>query len=323
MRWTEVRVDTAPPGLDYLCARLTALDVQSFQIEDENDFHSFLEENRNLWDYVDDGLAERWRGLCRVTFYLTANDEGEAQLGRVREELPALRADMPGVDFGSLSVQCRTVDEEDWAENWKSYYKPIPIGEKLLVKPEWEKIVEAGERLVINMEPGMAFGTGTHATTRLCLELLERYATPGCSMLDLGCGSGILSIAGALLGAGRVTGVDIDPYAVEVAGRNAELNGEAGRRCAFLPGDVRAEGKPADSLAAQPYALVTANIVADVIIALAPHTGRFLLPDGKLLVSGILSERLPEVREALEGQGFLVIETREEEGWAAMALGRG
>jgi ribosomal protein L11 methyltransferase len=200
--------------------------------------------------------------------------------------------------------------QEDWINSWKKYFHPIKVGQKLLIQPDWEPVKNPEGRVVLDMEPGMAFGTGTHETTRLCMEFLEEYIRPGCSMLDIGCGSGILSVAGLLLGAGKAVGVDIDPLAVKTAVQNVERNHVADRFsgiCGSLTEKVK--GK---------YDVIAANIVADVIMELTKDVERYMLPNAVYLMSGIIDERERDVLAALKGK-FTVVARREEKGWVALA----
>ena len=202
------------------------------------------------------------------------------------------------------------ISPEDWINNWKKYFKPIPVGERLLVRPIWEDEYDAGGRAVLHLEPGLAFGTGTHETTRLCMELLEKYVKPGDEMLDMGCGSGILSVAGLLLGAGRAVGVDIDPLAVKTAVANAEVNGVADRFTGIC-------GNLAEKVSGT-FDIVAANIVADVVILLTRDAPRFMKPDTVYILSGIIDTREDDVLACLSDR-FELIDRREEKGWVALA----
>ncbi len=309
-KWLEVTLDTSRENLDLLCARLTGNGVTGLVIEDEEEFHSFLEQNRQYWDYVDDGLMDRMRGLCRVKFYVTDDGDGRAQLGRW----------LAGIDLPYTTAQ---LGENDWAHSWQKYYKPMPVGERLYIVPEWlrEEPVPAG-RVPFYLNPGLTFGTGSHASTQLCLMGLEAYTRPGRPVLDLGCGSGILSIAALALGADRAVAVDIDPKAVDVAYENAALNGIGRDRYTVRAGNVLADTALAKELARQTYHLVLANIVADVIIPLAPQVPKLLEEGGVFLCSGIIDTRAYEVETALKKAGLTVTRKREKNGWAALEATR-
>ena len=306
-QWLEVTVETTGAELDGLCARLTMNGVTGLVIEDEADFKNFLEQNRQYWDYVDDQLMERMKGAARVKFYVTDDPDGQAQLA----------AWMEGVDAPWSTVKLR---ENDWATSWQKYYKPMTAGERLYIVPEWEKGGPVPDgRTALYLNPGLIFGTGSHASTRLCLEGVERYAAPGGKVLDLGCGSGILSIAALLLGCSEAVGVDIDPKAVGVAYENAAMNGIGRDRYTVLAGDVIGDGGLRSELGRDKYQLVLANIVADVIIPLSAHARSLMAPGGVFLCSGIIDTRAGEVAAALEANGLHIVEKRERDGWVAYA----
>jgi len=292
VKWLEVTLDTTEAELDALCARLTGNGVTGLAIEDEEDFKTFLEQNRQYWDYVDDGLLARMKGVCRVKFYITDDADG-------RKQLEGLLA---GID---QPYSLASLGDNDWAHSWQKYYKPMPVGERLYIVPEWERgePVPAG-KAPLYLNPGLTFGTGSHASTQLCLMGLERYTVPGKPVLDLGCGSGILSIAALVLGASAAAAVDIDPKAVDVAYENAALNGIGRDRYNVRAGNVLTDGALVAELARQKYALVLANIVADVIIPLSARAGEFLDTDGVFLCSGIIDTRAGEVEAALERVGL-------------------
>jgi len=306
--WLEVTVQTTGAGIDGLAARLTMNGAEGLVLEEEGDFKRFLEQERQYWDYVDDALLERMRGVARVKFYVPDTAQGRRQMAQI----------LAGVEE---EVTTAVLREEDWAYGWQKYYHAMAVGEKLWIVPEWERgqAVPDGRRAVY-LDPGLAFGTGSHASTQLCLGLLEREVGAGDAVLDLGCGSGILSIAALALGAERALGVDIDPKAVDVAGENAALNAQTPPRCTFRAGDVLSDKKLVSALtAAGPFRVVLANIVADVIIPLSAFAGQLLAPDGVFLCSGIIAGREGEVCAALERNGLRVTERREKDGWWALA----
>ena len=322
VKWLEVTLDTTEAELDALCARLTGNGVTGLAIEDEEDFKTFLEQNRQYWDYVDDGLLARMKGVCRVKFYITDDADGRKQL----------EGWLAGID---QPYSPASLGDNDWAHSWQKYYKPMPVGERLYIVPEWERgePVPAG-KAPLYLNPGLTFGTGSHASTQLCLMGLERYTVPGKPVLDLGCGSGILAIAALVLGASRAKGcdidplvlgasaataVDIDPKAVDVAYENAALNGIGRDRYNVRAGNVLTDGAMVAELARQKYALVLANIVADVIIPLSAQVPALLAEDGVFLCSGIIDTRAGEVEAALERNGLAVFERREQNGWVALA----
>ncbi len=305
-RWLEVTLPVPADKLDGVCAVLTANGMTGLVVEEEGDFLRFLEQNRQYWDYVDEGLAQRMKGASRVKFYVPDSPEGRGQL---RQYLAGLE------EYEPQTVSLR---EEDWATSWQKYYQPIPVGRRIYIVPDWMRGRPVPEgRTPLYLNPGLTFGTGSHPTTQLCLELLEGTLRPGDRVLDLGCGSGILAIAALALGASRAAGVDIDPKAADVAFENAALNGIGPDRLSVYAGDVLTDKKLAERLNPGQNRVVLANIVADVIIPLSTRAGDFLAPDGVFLTSGIIEGRQDEVRAALEGNGFAVAGHRERGGWHA------
>ncbi len=308
MRWMEVAVEMGGQEIEELCGRLTELGVDGMVVEDEADFRRFLEENRQYWDYVDEALEQRFAGKSRVKFYLADNREGQAILRRLREEL-------------GLPMDVGFLEDSDWENNWREYYKPLAIGEKLLVVPAWES-PEPGGRLPLRLDPGLIFGTGSHATTRMCLEALEEFAGAGKRVLDLGCGSGILGIGAMVLGCESVSGCDIDPKAPDVAAANAALNGIGKAHFRILAGDILSDAGLRRELGTG-YDIVLANIVADVIRALAPLAPGFLAPGGVFITSGIIEGRQEELRRCLEDAGFAILEHKCQEEWHCFVCGMG
>ena len=311
MKWLELSVDTTSAGIEPVSDLLASYGVDSLMIDDESDFRSFLENNRRYWDYVDEDLLAEKRGRCRVTFYLPEDDSGWHTLGQVRIALSALKKQHP--EFAPLLLSMANVADEDWENNWKQFYKPMEIGERLLVVPEWER-KDAPGRVTLVLNPGLTFGTGSHATTRLCLQALDRLIRGGEKVLDLGCGSGILSIAALRLGAARAFACDVDPTCVNVAYENAALNGVERSVYTVRAGDVTADRALAREFGGD-YDIVAANIVSDVIIALAPRVRPLLKAGGVFLCSGIIDDRADEVRARLEDAGWQVAETNSSEGW--------
>ena len=301
MKYYEITLNTPSARIEERCSELEEKGISGFIIEDEEDFSSFLENNRQYWDYVDEDLAEKFRGLSRIKFYLPDDDDGKTLLREVLAAYP---------DSIIANVQ-----DSDWENNWREFYKPIEIGEKLVVVPEWEKIPEDGRRPLI-LDPGLIFGTGSHATTKMCLRALETFAGEEKKVLDLGCGSGILGIGALVLGCESSTGVDIDPKAPDVAAANALLNGIGSDRFKVYAGDVISD-RSLDKILGTGYHIVLANIVADVIIALAPKVRSFMAEGAVFICSGIIDGRETEVSQALTAAGFEISEHLHDEEWNA------
>ena len=311
MKWLALHIDTAPAGLESVESALSALGIDSLVIEDEEDYRRFLEQNTQYWDYVDEELDQAMTGKCRVTFYAEENEAGFGQVAAARIAMANLKKEHP--EYAPLIMTMDGVEDADWENNWKAFYKPMEIGERLMVIPDWED-ADAKGRVALRLNPGLAFGTGGHATTRLCLTALEKHVRPGMRVLDLGCGSGILSIAALLLGAESAFGCDVDEKAVDIAYENAALNGVGRDRYTVRAGDVLSDAGLQKEMGGG-YDLIAANIVADVIIALAPAVRRLMKKDGLFLASGIIDTRADEVREVLEAAGFTVEEENSSEGW--------
>ena len=254
-------------------------------------------------DLIDENLLAKDRTKAIVHVYISPEDNPAEAVSFLEERLNAC-----GVEYSIDRASCAM---DDWLNNWKKYFKPIPVGEKLLIRPIWEDDFDSTGRALLNLEPGLAFGTGTHETTRLCMELIEEYMVPGVNFLDVGCGSGILSVAALLLGAESAVGVDIDPLAVKTAHENARLNSVDSKFTGIC-------GNLADKVSGK-YQLIAANIVADIVIELSRSVPEFLAPDGVYIISGIIDIREQDVLDALEGR-FTVIQRKAERGWVAMAL---
>ncbi|WP_298033026.1 50S ribosomal protein L11 methyltransferase [uncultured Dysosmobacter sp.] len=319
MSWLELHIDTTHLGLEMVETLLSSLGIDGVVIDDETEFQDFLENNHQYWDYVDEDLERQMQGKSQITFYLQADEEGFAKLGEVRMAVQALKE--ARADCGTLLMTMNDMRDADWENNWKQYYKPMEIGERLLVVPQWEREdpkVQAmmASRVPLILEPGLTFGTGSHATTRLCLTALERTVRGGEKVLDLGCGSGILSIAALKLGAASALAVDIDDKCLDVAYENAAMNGIGRETYTVKVGDILEDAALRAELGGG-YDVVLANIVADVIIGLAPMVRSLLSERGVFLCSGIIDDRAEEVADKLRQAGLEILETRSAEGWFA------
>lgn len=322
MEWLEVTIKTISPAIDLLGARLTAIGYDSFIIDDSEDFSEFLKDNTQYWDYVDEELAQKMQNVSQIRLYIPHDAQAPEQIAQLKSELEAFRAQNPDTDLGSLEFSLQNLQEEDWEESWKQYYQPIPIGEKLLIVPQWLSPENPEHRIPVVLDPGMIFGTGAHASTQMCLRALEQTIHGGERVIDLGSGSGILSIAALLLGAQEATGVDIDPKAEDIARENAALNGLTAPKFRAVTGNVIGDRAMMESLSEGGYDVVLANIVADVIIPLSAVVPHFLRPDGVFICSGILNTRLPEVERAIEAAGLTITQREMQEDWCRLTARR-
>ena len=314
MEWLELKIDTSPSGLDAVTALLEQQGITSVIIDDEADFKDFLEHNRQYWDYVDEDLLREKAGVSRVTFYLERNEDALNIVAQVRIAMSALKKEHP--EYGPMLLTIDNVADADWENNWKQYFKPFRVGETFLIKPSWEQCEPEEGRRILEIDPSSSFGTGTHNTTQLCICELERLVKSGDRLLDMGCGSGILSVAAHMLGAEDVTAVDIDPNAVRIAAENAEKNGFALHTGV---GDVIGDAELSARIGGD-YDIIVANIVADVIMGMQDILKSKLKREGTLIVSGIIAPRADEVQASLLGAGF-VLDRRDQSGdWVAMTL---
>lgn len=314
MQYFEIKVFTSQMGLDVVGGILDDLGVAGFIIEDPETVKELLrKENEYDWDYVDESVLELENAEASLTFYLEPTQEDKVRLESFKDQLNALRSSDREKRLGRLVIAVTEVCDADWKDNWKAYFKPSHISERIVVKPSWEDYEkQSAEELVIEIDPGMAFGTGTHPTTTLCVRLLEKYIqSPDEVVLDVGCGSGILSMAAALLGIRKIKGVEIDPVAVDVAKENVALNHLSGQ-IEVLQGDLT---KGLDFKAD----IVVANLMADLVMMLSKDVSRHLQGRKIYISSGILIEKQKQVAEAIVSAGFEILEIAEEGEWCAIA----
>ena len=319
MKYREISVFTTEAGLDAVCARFSMLGMEQLEIvQGREEIADFLQKSAKYWDFAD--MDELCAGEPCVKAYIDDddNDEADATIASLKASLAELKTMQLGFDIGSLNTVVQTVDDSVWLNAWKEAYKPFPVGNRLLVRPSWEDDFDADGRSVLSLDPGMAFGTGSHPTTRMCLEYIDDFVKDGDSVVDLGCGSGILSIAALILGAKDAIAVDIDPIAETIAYENAALNGIGKDRYTVLTGDVLTDNALRSKIESKRYPIVTANIVASVIIALAPYAAKLLEDGGKFITSGIIDSREDEVVAALTAAGLNIIEIRRGGDWRAI-----
>lgn len=304
MDWTEVTITVNAKDVDKAGDIANMVVPYGIYIEDYSNLEEEAWEIAHI-DLIDEDLLQKDRSKALVHIYISPEESPAEAVAFLRERYTA-----EGIENEICLDSCV---EEDWINNWKQYFKPIPVGQKLLIRPTWEEVKDSGGRTVLDLDPGLAFGTGTHETTRLCMELLEQYVRPGMNVLDVGCGSGILSVAALLLGADKAVGVDIDELAVKTAVENAEINHVEDRFTGIC-------GNLTDQVTGT-YDIVVANIVADVIIMLTKDVEQFMKPDTVYLMSGIIDTREQDVLTAVE-QHFTIIDRKEEKGWVAPSAKR-
>ena len=320
MEWIEVFVATSQMGLEPVEGVLYQCGLNGLMIHDEADFAEFLENTNREWDYVAYELVEeKQEQTTGITFFLRDNLYGREQLSQIKSALQSVKETEKELDLGSLEVTMKNVAEEDWANNWKKYFKPFPVGDKIMIKPSWEELPAQTDKIILKIDPCHIFGTGTHETTQLCMELIEKYVKKDDMVLDIGCGSGILSIASLLLDAKEADAVDIDPNAIQIAYENSDRNDIDRSRYHVKAGNILEDTELQASYSGKKYDLVAANIVADVIIALTKQVPDYIKDGGIFLCSGIITERKEDVLEALKAAGFAMLDIKEKTSWVAIA----
>lgn len=302
MVWTEIKLKIPTARAEEAAGIANMVVPYGLYLEDYSDLEQQAVEIAHI-DLIDEELLQKNREEAIIHLYLPSNENARESLSFLKERFEAVHI--------PFQADTDTVDPKDFENNWKKYFKSTEIGRRLCICPSWEQYNNKENRKVLKIDPGAAFGTGTHATTAMCLALLDQFITPNQTVLDIGCGSGILSIAAVLLGAERATGIDIDPVAVKVARENAALNGLS-EKTEFLVGNLN------EKITSR-YSVVCANIVADVIMALAPDVPGLLAPGGRFLCSGIIDSRAEEVRAALLRAGLQITNTVTESNWVAFA----
>jgi len=309
---TKIDIYTSQDGLEVVGAALEVLGHPAFIIVDPNDFDRLMDGKFGAWDYFDKSLSSLKYAEASITLYLIDDENINKHITEIQNMLEQLKISDQDRLFGRLECIISSVDNVDWNKSWKETVKPFSIGEKLMICPPWDNETFEG-KTILRIEPGQAFGTGTDETTKLCLEVLESMTLDDTTVLDIGCGSGILSIAGLLLGANSALGIDIDQIAVETAITNATMN-NVSDRAEFLCGNL------IDAVD-QKYDIVCANIIADVIITLLPQVKKCLKPGGMLILSGILADREQDVMEIATNNGYSLTQRREENDWVCLVVG--
>lgn len=321
MDYLEITIHTASDGIEIVANALSSGGFDSLVVEDQAEYENFLEDNRAYWDYVDEDFQQRLQGLSRIKLYLEKDGTEDRQLEKLEKILAFVKKRFPDRDLGSLAIEQTLLPETDWEESWKDSYPPQPVGKSLIVLPVWNAEETQG-RIPVILDPGLTFGTGAHPSTQMVMEFLEERLTPGMRIIDLGSGSGILSIAALRLGAESALGVDIDPKAESVARENAGYNGFGPRRFTAVTGNVTEDPGLMENLAQGGYDIVLVNIVADVIIGLANVLPAFLRENAVVICSGILDVREQDVTAALNAAGLVVIDRKAKEDWRSLVAKR-
>ncbi len=317
----QIDIYTSSAAIDGITGALTDYGITGFIIQDSADFESFLEDKDANWDYVDDELMGLKTVEPHITVYVHDNAQGAEMLAAIRALVDGYAMNNADGFYGNIRMELANVREEDWANNWKKYYKPFRVGKTLVIKPSWEEVTASEGDRILEIDPASTFGTGQHHTTKLVMETLENVVKSGDRVLDLGCGSGILSIAAMLFGAGSITMCDIFENAVKTASENAEKNNISKEQYRAYCGNIIEDEKLRAEIGTG-YDIICANIVADVIIGMSPLFAGFMKQGAKLIVSGIIDERLDEVVAALCENGFCAENTANEEGWNCILLAR-
>ena len=315
MDWIQITIYTTSEGIEAVSGRLLQLGIYGIEIVDEKDFKDFLEENKSIWDYVDDDLIREKEGETCIKTYISATDPDT--LSAIKTSMAELKEyDKDGI-FGRLEISLDDIKEEDWSNNWKKYFHTMEIGDTLIVKPFWEE-TPATDKKVFEINPGLSFGTGSHHTTRLCLEDIETTVKGGEKVLDLGCGSGILSIVSLMYGAESAIAIDIDPNSMDTAYDNLKRNNLSKEKYSVIIGNILSDEELQNKILEEKYDLILANIVADVIIAALPLVKKAINSDGTFITSGIISDRADEVIAAIGENGFNIVSEKRSADWVEL-----
>ncbi len=319
MKWTEVNIYTTTNGIEIINGALLKLGINDAVIEDATVFEDFLNNETLNWDYYDEGIAKMKDIESCIKVYLADNAQGRALLDNIFGFIEELKQDNMNVDLGRLKVEIKVIDDEDWANNWKQYFKPFIVADKIVIKPSWEDYTSPpDEKIILEIDPGMSFGTGQHHTTRLCIEQIIKHMKKDMEVLDIGCGSGILSIAALLLGAKNCVGVDIDENAVHIAKENAELNHIYSDRFNVYCGDITEDTTLQEKIGYKKYDMIAINIIAQIIMGMSETFPRFLKSGGLVIASGIIEKYLQEVIDNFKSLGFEIIKVDKSEEWVSV-----
>lgn len=323
MEWIETKIYTSEDAIEAVCAMLMETGVTGVQIDNPEEVKTFIKESSKYWDYVGEELINQKERPVSITAYVSNNPYGMEIFAKIKEGVERLKTINAGIDMGSLAIETSCSDDEIWLNKWKEYYKPLKIGKGVIVVPIWEENFDSDGRSVIKINPGHVFGTGLHQTTQLCIEGLEKYLKNNDKVLDLGCGSGILSVAALILGADTAFAVDIDENAVKTAYENAQYNHIYKDRYTVVSGNAIEDKKLRDMIGYEKYDIITANIIADVIISFAPLVKKHIKKGGIFISSGIIKDREKEVSDVLYENGFTILEKSFKDEWVSITAKEG
>lgn len=325
MIWTKVNIFTTNAGIEPVTGILLLNGVNGYEVEDSAEFRDFLQDKEVMWDYIEDDVMELLHCETRITFYLTDDAQGRTRHEDIKAALLRLAKQDEEAVYGSLRTNSSQIADEDWENNWKKHFKPLEIGENLLIKPTWENIPQGCTRKIVEIDPSSSFGTGSHTTTQLCIEQVEKMFSQGMNarnMLDVGCGSGIIGIAAHKLGAEYVCAVDIEENSVRIAKENFEVNKiPENAFCAYV-GDIISDEALFAKIAERKYEIIAANIVSDVLKAMSGLLYELLSENGRIVISGIISERAKEVENKFLDAGFIKCDEIEKNEWTAIVFTR-
>ncbi len=319
MNWTEVTIYTTTDGIEIINGALLKIGINDAVIEDASVFEDFLHNETLNWDYFDEELAKMQECESCIKVYLADNNQGKQSLIEIQKFIEGLKEEFKETDLGRLKIETRILNDEDWANNWKQYFKPFTVSDKIIIKPSWEELTESSDgKTVLEIDPGMSFGTGQHHTTRLCIEQLVKHMKAGTEVLDMGCGSGILSIASILLGADKATGVDIDENAVRTAKENAALNNICEDKFTVYCGDVTGDEGLQNAIGCNRYDVIAVNIIAQIIMGMSFTFPKFLKKGGLVIASGIIKKYVNDVVEDFKALGLEILEINNSEEWVSI-----
>lgn len=314
MEFKKLILNLKPEDIDFLIAKLINIDIDQFEIEDKNEFEEFIKTKSKYWDYIDENLIKSYNE-SKIIIYLQKNNLGEKNFKNIKSLIKNLNKE--GYD---IKIQTKTVKEEDWENNWKEYFKTFKIGKSFIIKPSWEEYSkQSSEEKIINIDPKSSFGTGKHETTKLCIIEIERLVKKNDIVLDVGCGSAILSIASLLMGAKEVSALDIDENSIKIANENININNFKKQFNAYV-GDISKNKNLFNEINKQKYDIILANIVADVIINMKDVFSKLIKPNGYIIISGIIDERACEVEKNMSKLNFEIVNKTIENDWVCLVM---